>query len=71
MINDELLAIICCPETKADLVLYGDFLISTSSESRRRYKIVDDIPVLLVDDSDIMEEEEWKEVMKKHNKATE
>ncbi len=71
MINDELLAIICCPETKADLVLDGDFLISISSVSRRRYKIVDDIPVLLIDDSEIMNEEEWKSVMIKHKKPTE
>ena len=71
MINDELLAIICCPETKADLVLEGDFLISISSVSRRRYKIVDDIPVLLIDDSEIMNEEEWKSVMIKHKKPTE
>jgi len=52
MIKKELLDIICCPESKADLLLDGDTLVSVDRETRRRYKIVNDIPVLLIDDSE-------------------
>lgn len=69
MISKDLLDILCCPETKADLVLEGDFLVSTDPETRRRYRIEDDIPVMLVDDSEVLEEDEWLEIMKKHGVA--
>ncbi|HRI47392.1 MAG TPA: hypothetical protein PK559_09840 [Ignavibacteriaceae bacterium] len=68
MIKKELLDILCCPETKADLILDENFLISTDRNSRRRYRIEDDIPIMLIDESDILSEEEWKEIMKRHGK---
>jgi len=68
MISKELLDIICCPETKADLILESDHLISTDSKTRRRYRIEDDIPVLLIDESEQMEYEEWKTIMLKHGR---
>jgi len=67
MISNDLLEILCCPETKADLVLDGDFLVSTDKETRRRYKIEDDIPIMLIDESEVLSESEWKEIMLKHN----
>ncbi|MBX2975539.1 MAG: hypothetical protein KF721_05355 [Ignavibacteriaceae bacterium] len=68
MIKKELLDILCCPETKADLILDENFLVSTDRNSRRRYRIEDDIPIMLIDESDILSEEEWKEIMKRHGK---
>ncbi|MBE2279126.1 MAG: hypothetical protein IAE91_01940 [Ignavibacteriaceae bacterium] len=68
MISKELLDIMCCPETKADLVLEGDFLISTDPVTRRKYRVEENIPVMLIDESVIMPEAEWKEIMKKHGK---
>ncbi len=68
MISKELLDIICCPLSKADLVLEGETLVSTDEKTRRRYKILDDIPVLLVEESEEVPIEEWKEIMKKHSK---
>lgn len=67
MIKKELLDILCCPETKADLVLDGNRLVSTDENSRRSYRIEDDIPIMLIDESEVLPEEEWKEIMKKHN----
>lgn len=67
MIDEELLKILCCPESKAPLVLEGDSLISTDEATRRKYKIVDDIPVLLIDESEQLSVEEWQKVMQKHN----
>ncbi len=69
MIKKELLDILCCPETKADLVLEGSFLISTDPKTRRKYRIEDDIPVMLIDESEIMDVEEWKKIMQKHRKS--
>jgi uncharacterized protein YbaR (Trm112 family) len=68
MISKELLEILCCPETKADLVLDGNTLVSTDKDTRRRYRIEDDIPIMLIDESEQLTIEEWKEIMKKHDK---
>jgi uncharacterized protein YbaR (Trm112 family) len=68
MISKELLEILCCPETKADLILEGDTLVSTDKKTRRRYKIVDDIPIMLIDESEQLSMEEWSSIMKKHGK---
>ena len=68
MLSKDLLNILCCPETKADLVLEGNFLVSTDKATRRRYKIENDIPVMLVEESEQLPLEEWQEIMKKHNK---
>ena len=66
MINQELLEILCCPETKADLVLENESLVSVDKETRKRYRIEDDIPIMLVEESETLDVEEWQEIMKKH-----
>ena len=68
MISKELLDILCCPETKADLVLEANHLVSTDKNTRRRYRIEDDIPIMLIDESEQVPMDEWKEIMKKHGK---
>lgn len=68
MISKELLDILCCPETKADLVLDGDTLVSTDKNTRRRYRIENDIPIMLIDESEILSLEEWEKIMRKHGK---
>lgn len=69
MISKEMLDILCCPETKADLVLDGNTLVSTDKATRRRYRIEDDIPIMLIDESEQLTMEEWAEIMKKHGKG--
>jgi uncharacterized protein YbaR (Trm112 family) len=69
MISKDLLDILCCPETKAELVLDGKTLVSTDKKTRRRYRIEDDIPVMLIDESEQLSVEEWTEIMKKHGKS--
>jgi len=68
MISKDLLEILCCPETKADLVLDGETLVSTDKETRRRYRIENDIPVMLIEESEQLSLEEWRSIMKKHGK---
>ena len=67
MISEDLLKILCCPETKADLVLEADSLISVDKNTRRKYRIEDDIPIMLIDESEQLDLETWTNIMKKHN----
>lgn len=68
MISKELLDILCCPETKADLILEGNYLISTDKNTRRRYRIEDDIPIMLIEESEQISLEEWTEIMKRNGR---
>jgi uncharacterized protein YbaR (Trm112 family) len=68
MISKELLDILCCPLSKADLVLDGDTLVSTDKETRLRYKIEDNIPIMLIDEAEELSIDEWQEIMTKHGK---
>ncbi|TDJ55157.1 MAG: hypothetical protein E2O46_03180 [Ignavibacteria bacterium] len=68
MISKDLLEILCCPETKADLVLDGETLVSTDKETRRRYKIEDDIPIMLIEESEQLSMEEWAAIMQKYDR---
>lgn len=68
MISKELLDILCCPESKADLILEGNYLISTDKNTRRRYRIEDDIPIMLIEESEQLSLEEWTEIMKRNGR---
>ncbi|MHC4697917.1 MAG: Trm112 family protein [Planctomycetota bacterium] len=63
-IGKELLDIMVCPISHAPLVQVGNWLYSTDRDTRRRYPVRDDIPVLLVDESEVVELEEFDRVMK-------
>lgn len=69
MISKELLDILCCPETKADLVLDGNYLVSVDKNTRRRYRIENDIPIMLIEESEQLDYNTWKEIMLKHGKV--
>ena len=66
MISKELLDILCCPETKADLVLEENSLISTDKNTRRKYRIENNIPIMLSEESEQLDYETWEKIMKKH-----
>lgn len=68
MVSKELLDILCCPETKADLVLDDNYLVSVDKDSRRRYRIEDDIPIMLIDESEVLNFETWSQIMERHGK---
>lgn len=71
MISKDLLDILCCPETKADLVLDGNYLVSVDKNTCRRYKIENDIPIMLIEESEQLDHDTWKEIMIRHNKPIE
>jgi len=68
-ISKELLEILVCPLSKAPLVLDGNTLVSTDKDTRRRYRIEDGIPDLLIEDSEELDSATWTEIMKKHGKS--
>jgi hypothetical protein len=68
MIDKDLLDRLCCPETKADVVLEGNSLVSVDKNTRRRYRIEDDIPIMLIEESEQLSLEEWKAIMLKHGR---
>ncbi|MEG8947576.1 Trm112 family protein [Rosettibacter firmus] len=67
MISKELLEILCCPVSKANLILDNNYLVSTDKNTRRRYRIENDIPVMLVEESEELDYETWKEIMIRNN----
>ncbi len=68
-IDDDLLEILACPDSRAPLVAFDDdegaWLVSTDAATRRRYRISEDgIPILLIDESEVLAEDRWNEIMK-------
>lgn len=51
-LSPELLAILVCPACKGDLVYDATGPTLTCGACRLRYKVVDDIPVMLVDEAE-------------------
>ena len=64
-IPEDFLEILACPETKAPVVQDGEWLVSTDAATRRRYPIRDEIPIMLVEESEVMDEAAWRDVMKR------
>lgn len=62
-INDELLAIMECPVAHTPLVQVGDWLYSTDPKTRRKYRIQDGIPIMLIEESQVADPEEFERVM--------
>jgi uncharacterized protein YbaR (Trm112 family) len=67
-LDPELLEILVCPVSRAPLVEDGDTLVSTDPKTRRRYRIDEGIPVMLIDESEELDEAKWKEIMARHGR---
>ena len=55
-LSQELLDILVCPESKQALVYFADEGFLFCPESRLKYRIEDDIPVMLVDEAERLDE---------------
>ena len=62
-LDPELMEILVCPDSHARLVQVGDWLYSTDPATRRRYPIREGIPIMLIDESEVVDEAEFKRVM--------
>ena len=52
VLSPDLLAILVCPACKGDLEYSSDAQTLTCAKCRRRYRVVDDIPVMLIDEAE-------------------
>jgi uncharacterized protein YbaR (Trm112 family) len=55
-----------CPLSKAPVVRVGEWLYSTDARTRRRYRIRDGIPTMLIDESELVSPDEFERVMREH-----
>lgn len=62
-LDPELMSILVCPQSHAKLVQLGDWLYSTDPATRRRYPIREGIPIMLIDESEVVEPAEFERVM--------
>jgi uncharacterized protein YbaR (Trm112 family) len=58
-VDSELLRILVCPMTHAPLVQVGEWLYSTDPTTRRKYPIRDDIPIMLIEESKVADQDEF------------
>jgi uncharacterized protein YbaR (Trm112 family) len=60
-----LLEILACPEDKGPLYYLADEQSLYNPRLKRRYKVTDDIPIMLVEESETVSDEEHARVMDK------
>ena len=70
MISEDLLEILRCPACVRDkqglLTLHRDtWLICQEPECGRKYPIKDDIPIMLIDESQVVDDDEFQRVLAK------
>ncbi len=56
MINKDFLDILACPACKADVRLEDERIVCT--KCGRRYPVKDDIPIMLIDEAEMPEEQD-------------
>ena len=62
-IDPDLLAIMVCPVSHAPLEEVDGWLVSTDPETRLRYPIRDGIPVMLEEESEVMDPIDWEQAL--------
>lgn len=64
-LDHELLAVLACPEDKGPLWYFADEDTLYNPRLKRRYRIVDSIPVMLIDESETVTDAEHERLMAK------
>jgi uncharacterized protein YbaR (Trm112 family) len=68
-LDPHLLEILACPEDKGPLLYFEDEDVLYNPRLRRRYRIDDDIPVMLVDEAEPADEAEHERLLAKAEAA--
>lgn len=63
-IDEKLLRIMECPVAHVPLVQVDDWLYSTDPKTRRKYPIRDGIPIMLVEEAQTADSEEFEHAMR-------
>lgn len=61
--DPDLFDLLVCPLARAPLKWVEGRLVSTDAATRRAYRVVDGIPVMLIDESETLSEAEWQRLM--------
>ena len=64
--DTRLLEILACPLSQAPVILDNNRLVSTCPETRRAYRIEDDIPIMLIEEGEALSAEEHATILKEH-----
>ena len=64
-LDPQLLALLACPEDKGPLLYFADEQTLYNPRLRRRYRIVDGIPVMLVDEAENVSADEHERLTAK------
>ena len=64
----QLLDILICPLSKAPLIEEGESLVSTDRATRKRYRVENNIPIMLIEESVEVPPDEWEALMRKHGR---
>jgi uncharacterized protein YbaR (Trm112 family) len=60
--------ILVCPQSKAELVLENDRLVSADPDTRLSYEIRDGIPIMLIEEAQTLPSDQWSAIMTKHGR---
>lgn len=64
-LNPKLLEVLACPEDKGPLLYFEDEDGLYNPRLQRRYAIADDIPIMLIDEAETVDEAEHSRLMAK------
>jgi uncharacterized protein len=59
----DLFDLLVCPQARVPLKFTGGRLVSTDVATRRSYRIDDGIPVMLIEESTVLDESAWRAAM--------
>lgn len=62
-IDKDFLDILVCPKTKAPLIQSAGWLYSTDAETRLRYPIREGIPIMLIEEAETVDVEEFERMV--------
>jgi uncharacterized protein YbaR (Trm112 family) len=64
-LDPKLLEILACPEDKGPLLYFEDEETLYNPRSKRRYRVDDGIPVMLIEESEVLGEDEHSRLVEK------
>ncbi len=64
-LDPKLLEILACPEDKGPLLYFADEAALYNPRLHRRYTVRDDIPIMLVDESEVVDDSEHERLVAK------
>ncbi len=59
----DLFDLLVCPEARVPLMWVDGRLVSTDAATRRAYRVADGMPVMLIEESDVLPEAEWRRLI--------